>query len=218
MNGNTQATSSTSGTFTANSSYTANYNTYTLGNYGGPATAAAGDAFQGKIFEYIVFSRELTTTERQSIEGYLAWKWGLQNISQNFTPPTSISGCLLWLDGADTSTVSMTQSSGTVSVWKDKSGNGYNFSQLYSSLPTITSISRQTGLYFAANQALRNTTLPFPTTYTIFAVANQTGAPSGYAYILHSPHNADCIIFFGTFNGTRYFATFAGPAGSLLYK
>jgi hypothetical protein len=68
LNGNTQATSSTSGTFSANSSYTANYNKYTLGNYA-DASAAAGDALQGKIFEYIVFSRELTTIERQRIEG-----------------------------------------------------------------------------------------------------------------------------------------------------
>jgi hypothetical protein len=213
LNGNTQTFSSTSGTFTPNSAYTATYNKYTLGNYA-DASAAAGDALQGKIFEYIVFSRELSTIERQQIEGYLAWKWSLQNSSQSFTPSTSISGCLLWLDGADTSTTSMTQSSGTVSVWKDKSGNGYNFTQLYSSLPTITTITRQTGIFFAANQALRNTTLPFPTTYTIFAVANQTGSPSGYAYILHSPYNADHIIFFGTFSGTRNFATFAGPVGA----
>ena len=192
-----------SGTFT--------YTNYSIACRAG--TISGQYPWSGYIGEILVYQSVLTPTQRQSVEGYLAWKWGIQNSSQSFTP-TSISGCLLWLDGADTSTASMTQSSGTVSVWKDKSGNGYNFTQLYASLPTITSISRQTGLYFAANQALRNTTLPFPTTYTIFAVANQTGAPSGYAYILHSPHNADCIIFFGTFNGTRYFATFAGPAGS----
>lgn len=41
--------------------------------------------------------------------------------------PTSISGCRLWLDGADAATI--TQSGGTVSQWNDKSGNGYNFTQ-----------------------------------------------------------------------------------------
>jgi hypothetical protein len=30
------------------------------------------------VAEHLVFNRTLTTTERQDIEGYLAWKWGLQ--------------------------------------------------------------------------------------------------------------------------------------------
>lgn len=38
--------------------------------------------------------------------------------------PTSIAGCQLWLDAADTSAASMTLSGSTVTVWKDKSGNG----------------------------------------------------------------------------------------------
>jgi len=43
--------------------------------------------------------------------------------------PTDIPGCALWLDGADSSTSSMTFSSGSnLSVWKDKSGAGNNFS------------------------------------------------------------------------------------------
>ena len=42
--------------------------------------------------------------------------------------PKQISGCSLWLDGADTSSSSMTFSSGnTLSVWKDKSNTGNNF-------------------------------------------------------------------------------------------
>ena len=46
--------------------------------------------------------------------------------SLNFVP-TSISGCSLWLDGADSNTVLL--SGGTVSQWNDKSGNGRNVSQ-----------------------------------------------------------------------------------------
>ena len=30
------------------------------------------------IFEFIIFRTALTTTQRQKVEGYLAWKWGLQ--------------------------------------------------------------------------------------------------------------------------------------------
>jgi hypothetical protein len=40
--------------------------------------------------------------------------------------PTSITGCALWLDGADSSTITMVTG---VSQWNDKSGNGYNLTQ-----------------------------------------------------------------------------------------
>jgi hypothetical protein len=36
-------------------------------------------AFNGFFHEVIVYNTELTVAQRQSVEGYLAWKWGLQN-------------------------------------------------------------------------------------------------------------------------------------------
>jgi hypothetical protein len=33
--------------------------------------------FDGRMMEVLIYSRGLTTTERQQVEGYLAWKWGL---------------------------------------------------------------------------------------------------------------------------------------------
>lgn len=39
----------------------------------------AGVYFPGNIGEVIVYSRALLTSETQQIEGYLAWKWGLQS-------------------------------------------------------------------------------------------------------------------------------------------
>jgi hypothetical protein len=42
-------------------------NRYTLNN-----------GFPGHICEIIIYSNSLTTTQRQQVEGYLAWKWGLQ--------------------------------------------------------------------------------------------------------------------------------------------
>lgn len=56
---------------------------------------------------------------------------GLQNISRSATglvfSPTSISGCLLWVDASDDSTI--THSSGSVSQWDDKSGNNHHMTQ-----------------------------------------------------------------------------------------
>lgn len=46
--------------------------------------------------------------------------------------PTDISGCVLWLDATDAST--LTTSGSTVTAWADKSGNSYNIDN-YSATP-----------------------------------------------------------------------------------
>ena len=46
-----------------------------------------------------------------------------QNIFFPFNNPTQISGCQLWLDGADAATVTGTSS---VTAWTDKSGKENN--------------------------------------------------------------------------------------------
>ena len=147
--------------------------------------------YVGKMREFMAYSGNMSNGDRQKVEGYLAWKWGLQanlptshfyyttNLSwtplgslaqPSFTvaangpsssivanpqsvflntnakqlyqnasglnPALGIPGCQLWLDSADSS--NFTFSSGTnVSVWKDKSGNGYN---AISNLPSGGSI------------------------------------------------------------------------------
>jgi hypothetical protein len=99
--------------------------------------------------ELIFYNAVVTTTQRQQIEGYLAWKWGLQANLPNGHPfrnlpptpfpfrttpfrgslnqwqPSAVSGCVLWLDAADRSTISLSASS--VTQWRDKSASGYTF-------------------------------------------------------------------------------------------
>jgi hypothetical protein len=118
--------------------------------------------------------------------------------------PRSIPSCLVWLDSSDQSTI--TYSGANITAWKDKTVNQYSFTPAYSSYPTWAS----DGIYFGANAAIRNTVVPFGTSYSIFAVANLTSTPSGYAYIAHMNTSADTFGFFGTYNGTRQFATFNG--------
>ena len=84
----------------------------------------------GQIAEIIVYSRALLTEERQQLEGYLQWKWGIQTtipsgnpynvtppystspfplvpriaaVSNKYFNPNSILGSSLWLDAADPS-------------------------------------------------------------------------------------------------------------------
>ena len=35
------------------------------------------EGFNGYIQEILIYDTPLTTTQRQNVEGYLAWKWGL---------------------------------------------------------------------------------------------------------------------------------------------
>lgn len=112
--------------------------------------------YTGKIREVIIYSGTITTTQRQQVEGYLAQKWGLRNnlpgghpgitsiiyptprrtgtvnMTLNVRPYytefslTSIAGCQLWLDAADSTTITTVTG---VSQWNDKSGNAYNLTQ-----------------------------------------------------------------------------------------
>ena len=106
-----------------------------------------GAYLTGYIYEFIVYNVALSTTQRQNIEGYLAQKWGLtanlpvghpykssfplypspittgvRRIASRRWSPLTPGGCVLWLDGSDSST--FTLSSTSITQWRDKSGNG----------------------------------------------------------------------------------------------
>lgn len=114
---------------------------YNISTSYGVIGAAANPLFTGKLTgnvgEIILFNRSITNTERQQLEGYLAWKWVLQaslpSIPQHpyYTAighgpvlstfiPKDISGCVLWVDASDKST--FTLSGSTVLTLADKSG------------------------------------------------------------------------------------------------
>jgi len=113
----------TSSVVTANS-----YTAWMIGNYPG----LSGYELNGLMGELLMYNQPLTDVQRQAVEGYLAHKWRLtaglatSNSLRRIPPssiqqfrPTDINACSLWLDAADLS-------SGTISTWNDKSGNGSN--------------------------------------------------------------------------------------------
>jgi len=102
----------------------------------------------GTIYEVIVYNTVLSDVQRQTVEGYLAQKWGLTSqlpagnpgltktlyngrlyqapiplklspVVYYNNPITFAPGCQLWLDAADATTVTGTT---TVTAWRDKSG------------------------------------------------------------------------------------------------
>ena len=96
-----------------------------------------GETFHGNISEMILFPRVLPTAELQYVEGYLAWKWGIQaslpaNHPHFYSPyipspitapftPTSVGNVALWLDALDTSTITISGSN--LTQWRDKSSS-----------------------------------------------------------------------------------------------
>jgi len=196
---------------------------------GGPATTAILD-----LYELIQYDGSLTTTQRQQVEGYLATKWGLRGSLPSTHPyyvsasphpftkfappstrllaPTQIPGCALWLDAADSSTI--TFSSGiNVSQWSDKSGNGINATVL-NGTPTYT---QSLGMTFNGSSALQVPYTASPTIESLFvvikfnSVAAQGNIFSGTAtgqreYLMYSPYNP----------GTIYLGRYGtGPSGSV---
>lgn len=104
------------------------------------------------LLEIIQYNSAFTDAQRQQVEGYLAWKWGFQSglpaghpyksspippllnpprttpqIGSRLWQPSQISGFQLWLDAADTTTLTLSGTS--VTAWRDKSGTGLNVSQ-----------------------------------------------------------------------------------------
>ena len=135
----------------------------------------------------IIYNTALTTTQRQQVEGYLAWKWGLQASLPPFAGPLSLSGCALWLDGADSSSASMTLSGSSITAWKDKSGNGVSFT--IGGTPTL-SIAVYNGLssvYFNGSTNFINTTFNLNLiNHSFFIVVSETAGGNAGVLVFYS--------------------------------
>jgi hypothetical protein len=107
------------GTFTASSStFAGNWSTsasrlLNIGTYINTSTYN----MKGNIAEILVYNTHIPSNFKQ-VEGYLAHKWGL-SLYLPVISPLSIPGCQLWLDAADSSTISFSSGS-NVSVWTNK--------------------------------------------------------------------------------------------------
>jgi len=105
----------------------------------------------------MVVCAHLSAEDREKMEGYLAWKWGLvanlpsahpyksnppRLMPQAWDPSNLSSGLRAWFDANDGGTI--TASAGKVSSWADKSGNGYSAAQATGAVQPTTG-SRQIG-------------------------------------------------------------------------
>ena len=228
INGGTISTQSLSGAFAINA--------YRIGHDLAPDDV--NEQFNGVINEIIVYFSELTTTQRQSIEGYLARKWGFTSMYSalpsihpfsSIRPhlrtfqPADIPGCQLWLDGADQG--SMTLSGSTVTQWSDKSGNGYHMNTLpvsaswtgTAAYPTIgTSINGLQTVKFLAQSGLKQpTTLDgVKNLFWVGRIAAPDGTAGPYAAPIYFLLGHDTLYdWHGDFYGSKFVTTGAAQSG-----
>jgi hypothetical protein len=177
----------------------------------GSRYANAGSSVDGFMCEVLCYNDALSTLQIQQIEGYLARKWGLNSSVAVGHPyrfglppltaevtPRAISGCALWLDAADATT--LTLSGSTVTAWADKSGNGRTATQTVSgNRPTYTA-SQGTVSFTASSSSFLN--LPdgtFPSgngAYSILAVVT----PVSGNHMFGSGSGAQNQALFGGWN------------------
>ncbi len=234
---NTMYLNGTAGTSVANVR-TFGYTNYTIGtNYNDDANSF----YSGLVGEILVYNASLSTAQREQVEGYLAWKWGLQRSlptthpyyyaapnSQNlvYPPalkipapiqsfaatsapivlfnPKSFGNLAVWLDAADTTTI--TTSGSNITEWRDKSGNRYtgsssagrNFTYATSVQNTLNVAQTATG------QTLSLTNVTLGPTLSAFLLCYPLNQSSDTAFLEHGPDtNTNAGFFLHTQNSSQ---------------
>jgi hypothetical protein len=166
----------TNGTFTIQN--VTNATNATLGAFIASGTIANSGVTNFQLGELSFYNSALTTIQTQEIAASLMNKWSITNTLETAngsladTPffPTDITGCALWLDGADTSSMTMTGT--TISQWNDKSGNARNATVASGKTAATYSIASNC-VYFPASDTGYVTSYPAnPTNETMFVVFN----------------------------------------------
>jgi hypothetical protein len=171
-----------------------------------------------KLGELIFYNNSLSTTQRQQVEGYLAWKWGLQTSlpssnpyystsSPTITTPLAYSGCTLWLDASDTTTYN----TANISAWTNKGTSGGSATK-GGATPTATTINgvpaiQQSGAFWS-----------IPVNYTtgivtVFGVATFGASTTNAIFIGSSSGSNGNLQMFG-FWGTIGSRTQMNAAGA----
>jgi len=116
----------------------------------------------------------------------------------------------LWLDAADTSTI--TESGGLVSQWDDKSGNGRNVVQATGANQPTTGTNTQNGLNvitFDGARRLRTASETTNSVATVFGVGNHTSTGLGGRFLSgFSTINYQNLLY--PFSGIQTAVLFAG--------
>jgi hypothetical protein len=119
------------------------------GDLGVDSTGVYGDF---DLASLIICGTPLCLNDILLVEAYLTNRFFTVPIAN----PNAIAGCILWLDGADSSGASMTLSGSNVTTWKDKSTGGTHNASNTGNYPTLVTngLNGQSVVEFANNQFL----------------------------------------------------------------
>jgi hypothetical protein len=193
------------------------------------APTASGSRLNGFMYEIIAYDRGLTNSERQQVEGYLAWKWNLNTSLPTTHPFYKVSPgpalrsimlnpdeLYLWLDASDLSTLfqnvvgitPVTASGQAVGIWYDKSGKQRHYSAQFATYPTYSTKSQVPEVEFNANQKLLGCKWlpPGCRGLDFFIVTQPLGNAGGDWRTLFRGYNNDhhVIIYYNSFQVGAY--------------
>jgi hypothetical protein len=193
-----------------------------------------GNYYGGTLKELIFVGSNVTTPQRQQLEGYLAWKWGLQanlppghpyggnspfpstlpvktiSISSIFKP-TNYAGCQLWLDAWDPfGNGSRQKSPLTLTSWVDKSANARHANMFNGSSISYspTAFNNRPALLFTQTQNMSSAAAAgtFPTSFTFFMIYQRTGGGTYDTLVTRGVGNLAAPVDFFTIVGSGNFA------------
>ena len=160
VNGAAGTFANKTGTQASGGFYLGSANRYAIGNSIFSTPTANGDSYNGNVFEILVYSNAITDAQRQAVEGYLAWKWGLNaNLptthafplikphSRQFILNDSLTPWI-WFDAADRSTISVSPGTSNITAWSNKGLAGGSALSSSGSGTLTTGSVRPNGLNF----------------------------------------------------------------------
>jgi sugar lactone lactonase YvrE len=123
--------------------------------------------------------------------------------------PRSVPGCVVWLDAADSNT--LTLSGSNITAWRDKSVLGNNVTSISATPPTFSSVDSSVNFTSASCNFLRgNLSDTYSNNATVFAVASITPTPELSAGVVTTFAGNGTGSYV---NGTGTNATFQFPSG-----
>jgi hypothetical protein len=114
-------------------------------------------------------------------------------LTENFKP-TSLTGCQVWLDGADPAGTGIIPNDGILSTWADKSGNANHGTAVNG--PTYSRNQNTVNFTYASSQyyTLPNGAFPFgDTSYSYFVVCKWNATTTSYGILGAGTSTADAL-------------------------
>ena len=165
--------------------------------------AISGGAFKGCVGEVITYPSALVDLDRQKIEGYLAWKWGIQsqlsvnNPWQTAPPTTGISApgaptLIYVLAGNNSAYTYYTAGSGTIINYQytTNTGTTYTNSLPASTYSPATVLGLTNGTSATVQLRAYNTTAYSSISNGISVTPSNSAVPS--EWLLFDPNNSSC--------------------------